>query len=181
MIINFSVNNQELTSDNDLKLVERSTNYLKCHFTFNDDWNGLERLALFLPVNETIPIPSIIDDNGDCDIPAKIAYYGGQCKLAVIGSNTDIISENNEANFDNVIITTNSYRLHFDTTIRCDAMGEDEDPENPFFITLRQNTEAIKRLEKEITSLKENENGVTKSYVDDSIRSAILDSWEVGV
>lgn len=135
MILQFSVDNQRLTRNDDSFLVERSSNYLTCKFSFSEDWEGLTRIALFLPANETIPIPAIIDDSGECNIPKKITYYGGQCKIAVLGGTTDIINtvisgENLET--EDFIITSNICRISFNSTIHVDEIGEDEDIENPF-------------------------------------------------
>lgn len=154
MVIDFTVENQRLKCNTDLSLIERSKNYIKCRFTFSADWNVLYRLALFLPTGDTIPYPAEIDDNGECLIPANVAYYGGQCKLAVVGSNVKFDTDT-EIDADDVIISTNTVRLHFEPTVRCDDLADVEDVENPFFVTLRQNTADIEALKKEVADIKE--------------------------
>ena len=161
MVIDFTVENQRLKCNTDLSLIERSKNYIKCRFTFSADWNVLYRLALFLPTGDTIPYPAEIDDNGECLIPANVAYYGGQCKLAVFGSNVKFDTDT-EIDADDVIISTNTVRLHFEPTVRCDDLAENEDVENPFFVTLRQNTADIEALKKEVAEIDTTGNVPTK-------------------
>ena len=153
MIINFMVKNQRLVSDKMISLIERSNNYIQCQFSFSEDWDGLKRYALFLPVGDTLPIPVEIDDNGLCDIPTKVSYYGGQCKLAVIGSSRDIINSSEDIKPEDVIITTNNYRLHFDTTIQFEELGEDADIDNPFFIAINKNKADIAELKSEFSEV----------------------------
>lgn len=154
MQLNFTVDSQRLALKSNESLVERSSKYIKCGFAFNDDWTGLNKVALFLKCGETsIPIPKRIDESGICDIPEKIAFYGGQCKLSVIGCNSatlESILAGEPVNLDNVIITTNPVRLHFEETISYDTLTEDEDISSLFIDFLRQ----INGLAQEVNNLK---------------------------
>ncbi len=140
MVIKFEVHGQELMSKTRQKLVEKSSNFIECEFDFDSSWKDLTCLALFLPDGEKAPIPVIIQNNR-CVVPNKLSYYGGYCKLAVVGGNgefSDSVLNGDIISLDNTIASTNTAILMIEKTLDYSSVVADEELNSNLFTILNQ-------------------------------------------
>lgn len=70
--LNFNVSGQRLSKEGDFdNIVVGSKGYLKAVFTFDPEWKGFARVAVFKP-NSGNEIPVAIDANGECLVPNEV-------------------------------------------------------------------------------------------------------------
>lgn len=112
MTMQFSVNNQTLTKTSSEKVVEHSVSYLYAQFTFNANWNEVDKKYLIVKSDDLGANRILLDNENKGLIPSVYVTYG-TLVLAVVG-----VDEH-----ENVVITTNpSYVPIYKTII---PYGED--------------------------------------------------------
>lgn len=91
MQIEFEIDGMRLTRTSDAYVTEGSKNFVQLLFTFSDDWDGIDKWALFARDNKTYEV-SIVD--GKCIVPYECARTSGQFQLTVVGKETagDVIA-----------------------------------------------------------------------------------------
>ena len=91
MQIEFEIDGMRLTRTSDAYVTEGSKNFVQLLFTFSDDWNGIDKWALFARDNKTYEV-AIVD--GKCIVPYECARTSGQFQLTVVGKETagDVIA-----------------------------------------------------------------------------------------
>ena len=91
MQIEFEIDGMRLTRTSDAYLTEGSKNFVQLLFTFSDDWDGIDKYALFARDNQTYEV-AIVD--GKCIVPYECARTSGQFQLTVVGKETagDVIA-----------------------------------------------------------------------------------------
>lgn len=91
MQIEFEIDGMRLTRTSDAYVTEGSKNFVQLLFTFSDDWDGIDKYALFARDNKTYEV-AIVD--GKCIVPYECARTSGQFQLTVIGKETagDVIA-----------------------------------------------------------------------------------------
>lgn len=182
MILQFSVNGQKLERKDENYIVERSSKFLKCEFQFDETWNGLSKVALFVPANDTEVIPALIDESGICEIPTRVSYNGGICKLAVMGCESEDLSDiinNSDVDFNNINVTTSICSLTFGATIHIDELTEDK---GPSILTILSREEFKAELNKTLEIFVKS-NTYTKPELDskfDSINSELKEEFDYG-
>ena len=95
MTMQFNVNNQTLTKTSNEKVVEYSVNYLYAQFTFNSNWDNVDRK--YLIVRKDDMTNKVLLDNENKGLIPSVFVTNGTMALAVIG-----VDDN-----DYVVITTN--------------------------------------------------------------------------
>ena len=109
MQIEFEIDGMRLTRTSDAYVTEGSKNFVQLLFTFSDDWNGIDKWALFARDNKTYEV-AIVD--GKCIVPYECARTSGQFQLTVVG----------KANEGEVIATTS------DKAVRVSSNEFEENP-----------------------------------------------------
>lgn len=109
MQIEFEIDGMRLTRTSDAYVTEGSKNFVQLLFTFSDDWDGIDKWALFARDNKTYEV-SIVD--GKCIVPYECARTQGQFQLTVVG----------KANEGEVIATTS------DKAVRVSSNEFEENP-----------------------------------------------------
>lgn len=109
MQIEFEIDGMRLTRTSDAYVTEGSKNFVQLLFTFSDDWNGIDKWALFSRDNKTYEV-AIVD--GKCIVPYECARTQGQFQLTVVG----------KANEGEVIATTS------DKAVRVSSNEFEENP-----------------------------------------------------
>ena len=109
MQIEFEIDGMRLTRTSDAYVTEGSKNFVQLLFTFSDDWDGIDKWALFARDNKTYEV-AIVD--GKCIVPYECARTQGQFQLTVVG----------KANEDEVIATTS------DKAVRVSSNEFEENP-----------------------------------------------------
>lgn len=91
MQIEFEIDGMRLTRTSDAYVTEGSKNFVQLLFTFSDDWDGIDKYALFARDNKTYEV-AIVD--GKCIVPYECARTSGQFQLTVVGKETagDVIA-----------------------------------------------------------------------------------------
>ena len=91
MQIEFEIDGMRLTRTSDAYVTEGSKNFVQLLFTFSDDWQGIDKWALFARDNKTYEV-AIVD--GKCIVPYECARTSGQFQLTVVGKETagDVIA-----------------------------------------------------------------------------------------
>lgn len=109
MQIEFEIDGMRLTRTSDAYVTEGSKNFVQLLFTFSDDWDGIDKWALFARDNKTYEV-AIVD--GKCIVPYECARTQGQFELTVVG----------KANEGEVIATTS------DKAVRVSSNEFEENP-----------------------------------------------------
>ncbi len=109
MQIEFEIDGMRLTRTSDAYVTEGSKNFVQLLFTFSDDWNNINKWALFARDNKTYEV-AIVD--GKCIVPYECARTQGQFQLTVVG----------KANEGEVIATTS------DKAVRVSSNEFEENP-----------------------------------------------------
>lgn len=82
--LNFKVSGQKLSKEGDFdNIVVGSKGYLKACFTFNSEWKGFAKVAVF-KMNNGDEVPAKINANGECMIPDSVTD-GAYIKVRVVG------------------------------------------------------------------------------------------------
>jgi hypothetical protein len=91
MQIEFEIDGMRLTRTSDAYVTEGSKDFVQLLFTFSDDWDGIDKYALFARDNKTYEV-AIVD--GKCIVPYECARTSGQFQLTVVGKETagDVIA-----------------------------------------------------------------------------------------
>ena len=91
MQIEFEIDGMRLTRTSDAYVTEGSKNFVQLLFTFSNDWDGIDKWALFARDNKTYEV-AIVD--GKCIVPYECARTSGQFQLTVVGKETagDVIA-----------------------------------------------------------------------------------------
>ena len=91
MQIEFEIDGMRLTRTSDAYVTEGSKNFVQLLFTFSDDWDGIDKWALFARDNKTYEV-AIVD--GKCIVPYECARTSGQFQLTIVGKETagDVIA-----------------------------------------------------------------------------------------
>lgn len=91
MQIEFEIDGMRLARTSDAYVTEGSKNFVQLLFTFSDDWDGIDKYALFARDNKTYEV-AIVD--GKCIVPYECARTSGQFQLTVVGKETagDVIA-----------------------------------------------------------------------------------------
>lgn len=109
MQIEFEIDGMRLTRTSDAYVTEGSKNFVRLLFTFSNDWDGIDKWALFARDNKTYEV-AIVD--GKCIVPYECARTQGQFQLTVVG----------KANEGEVIATTS------DKAVRVSSNEFEENP-----------------------------------------------------
>lgn len=109
MQIEFEIDGMRLTRTSDAYVTEGSKNFVQLLFTFSDDWDGIDKWALFARDNKTYEV-AIVD--GKCIVPYECARTSGKFQLTVVG----------KANEGEVIATTS------DKAVRVSSNEFEENP-----------------------------------------------------
>lgn len=109
MQIEFEIDGMRLTRTSDAYVTEGSKNFVQLLFTFSDDWDNINKWALFARDNKTYEV-AIVD--GKCIVPYECARTQGQFQLTVVG----------KANEGEVIATTS------DKAVRVSSNEFEENP-----------------------------------------------------
>lgn len=109
MQIEFEIDGMRLTRTSDAYVTEGSKNFVQLLFTFSNDWDGIDKWALFARDNKTYEV-AIVD--GKCIVPYECARTQGQFQLTVVG----------KANEGEVIATTS------DKAVRVSSNEFEENP-----------------------------------------------------
>ena len=109
MQIEFEIDGMRLTRTSDAYVTEGSKNFVQLLFTFSNDWDGIDKWALFARDNKTYEV-AIVD--GKCIVPYECARTSGQFQLTVVG----------KANEGEVIATTS------DKAVRVSSNEFEENP-----------------------------------------------------
>lgn len=109
MQIEFEIDGMRLTRTSDAYVTEGSKNFVQLLFTFSDDWDNINKWALFARDNKTYEV-AIVD--GKCIVPYECARTSGQFQLTVVG----------KANEGEVIATTS------DKAVRVSSNEFEENP-----------------------------------------------------
>lgn len=84
----FYADKNQLTVKKKEPITSGSVNVYRARFEFSDDWDGLERTAIFQAGCRSRPV--ILDENGECDIPWEpLEEPGYQLVAGVIGKRGD--------------------------------------------------------------------------------------------
>lgn len=94
MILEFELKKQTLIRKDVFRPVANSKNYLYAHFTFDDDWDELEKYALFNYGNLTYKTP--LNENNMCKVDIDVIKANGFF-VSIVGEKDNI----------NVLITAN--------------------------------------------------------------------------
>ena len=147
-IIEINVNKQiqEIISENDVNsmsnLIENSANYIKLHFTFDEDWNGFNTKYVIFK-HKSNKVKSLIDEDGYCVVPYSV--------IRVPNFSFSVLSEN-----DTQRLTTNILYIEVGKTISVDSVQEEKELE-----LLYKQLETLVTLENnEIEELKEMINNI---------------------
>ena len=82
--LNFKVSGQKLSKEGDFdNIVVGSKGYLKACFTFNSEWKGFAKVAVFKS-NSSDEVPAKINANGECLIPDSVTD-GAYINVRVVG------------------------------------------------------------------------------------------------
>ena len=82
--LNFKVSGQRLSKEGDFdKIVVGSKGYLKACFTFNSEWKGFAKIAVFKS-NTSDEVPVKINPEGECLIPDAVTD-GSYISIHVVG------------------------------------------------------------------------------------------------
>lgn len=69
--LKFKVEGQKLEKNGDFNdIVAGSKGYLVADFSFDNDWKGLAKVAVFEAIGTTIPVS--IDKYGQCNVPNEV-------------------------------------------------------------------------------------------------------------
>lgn len=97
--LNFKVSGQKLSKEGDFdNIVVGSKGYLKACFTFDSEWRGFVKVAVFkLKNGEEVPVK--IDANGECVVPDSVTD-GAYIYVRVVGkSKTQQVITSSTASF----------------------------------------------------------------------------------
>lgn len=106
--LEFTVTGNVLSLDESVFSTGGSVNYDKCCFSFNAEWNGYERTAVFGIGRDTYRVS--LDENDSCFIPSPCMEKEGIITIGVFGTNEDSV------------IATNAVSHHIEEGI--DGLGE---------------------------------------------------------
>lgn len=89
--LEFSIDKQTMTRQDNEKVVSNSSNIHQCHFSFSEDWNGKEISAIFYKGISTVAV--MLDENNNCFIPTQLlkASYPVDIKVSCFGVEEDEI------------------------------------------------------------------------------------------
>lgn len=87
MTLEFKVNRQDLIRLDNQKVVEKSINYLYAHFTFSDDWEGLNKKVLLRPLDVDASYGVEVGRNNTIKIPYDLLVFPGFV-LCAVATNT---------------------------------------------------------------------------------------------
>lgn len=106
--LEFTVTGNRLSLDEDVYSTGGSVNYDRCSFDFSEEWEGLERTAVFGIGRDSYRVP--LDENDACFIPAPCMEKEGLITIGVYGTDEE------------TVIATNAISHHIDEGI--DDLGE---------------------------------------------------------
>lgn len=87
MTLEFKVNRQDIVRLDNQKVVEKSVNYLYAHFTFSDDWEGLNKRILLRPLDIDSSYGVEVGRNNTIKIPYDLIVFPGFV-LCAVATNT---------------------------------------------------------------------------------------------
>lgn len=110
MELKFRVKNQSITRTDTNIVAADSRNYLFAAFTFSEDWDGIEKTAIFKNGSEIVHM--VLDENDVCKVPNALIKKGW-LTISVFGGE---------------LITTNTYDLEI---LKSGLESEENIPEDP--------------------------------------------------
>ena len=85
MIFNFSVNQDKISINSvNTAMFSGNVNYYRCSFCFSEDWNGLNKFAVFIKGDNNYVV-KIIDNT--CSVPAELLDSSAYVSIGVYASN----------------------------------------------------------------------------------------------
>ncbi|MBE7013123.1 MAG: hypothetical protein E7416_03510 [Ruminococcaceae bacterium] len=108
MIYNFTVIGDSLTLDSNFSGNSGSLNYYKCNFTFDGEWDGLTKFAVFTKGDETYTV--FLEDNC-CTMPCRLLESPATVGVGVYATNLDADNPLRiSTNFSHIVIREGAYR-----------------------------------------------------------------------
>lgn len=87
-MLEFKVENQRLALLlDDVTVVADSRNYLKAHFAFSNDWDGVNKTALF--TRDETDYEVALGENGIATVPYQVLQGAGRFDISVVGNNPE--------------------------------------------------------------------------------------------
>ncbi len=123
--LEFTVTGNSLSLDEDVYSTGGSVNYDRCSFDFSEEWEGLERIAVFGIGRDSYRVP--LDENDACFIPAPCMEKEGLITIGVYGTD------------DDTVIATNAVSHHIDEGV--DSLGEWLEEDYSFVLNAISNME----------------------------------------
>lgn len=90
-----AVQNAKLIKVRDTLLIEDNINSIKCQFIFRtSDWDNTIKTAMFVrghvvSNDDITPIPVLLDENNECNIPPEVLENNGSFSIGVWGRSED--------------------------------------------------------------------------------------------
>lgn len=127
--LQFNVNNQIITRQDEFKPVAKSQNYLYAHFDFlTDEWTNLTKTAIF-KYNDT-NIEMLLDENDDCLVPWEAIENEGIIYVSV---------------FAGSLITVNQSLVHIYKTGYSDDLESETEPTPSVYAQLLAKLDAMSK------------------------------------
>lgn len=132
MQIEFEVDGQRLIRTSDAYMISGSENFVECVFDFSNDWETLDKWAVFIQGEDIYKI-SIV--NNTCLIPIECTAIEGEFTIHVVGCK----------DAENIIATTNEKLLTVRPSIFFPAIKSYIQKIIEYIKSLKQDTESIKQ------------------------------------
>lgn len=91
MVLEFSINHQKLLLFSKSPLIAGSKRYLKAHFSFSDDWEGLNKIVYFkrkYDAQHDYYFPYTLDNTNTVVIPWEVLKEEGSFRVGCYGQIT---------------------------------------------------------------------------------------------
>lgn len=142
--LEFTVNGNRLMLNEDVYSTGGSVNYDKCCFTFNNEWNGYERTAVFGIGRDTFRVS--LENNNTCFIPSPCMEKEGIITIGVFGTKGDsVIATNAVSHHIEEGVDGLSEWFEEDYSLVLNAIGHLEEKAERCINNLNENFEAVMR------------------------------------
>ena len=90
MFLEFDIKNQQIIRRDVNRPVANSKNFLYAHFTFSEEWNNLDKYAIF--TYNTLTFKSLLKEDNTCIVPSDVIKADG-FYVGVVGKldNKDVL------------------------------------------------------------------------------------------
>lgn len=128
-VLEYNIVGNRLTLSRDAVSTGGSVNYDRCSFSFDEEWEGFDRTAVFEIGRDSFRVP--LDENDSCFIPSPCVERECIIRIGVYGTNGD------------TVIATNTIAHHIEEGIDCLGEWFEED----YSLVLN----AIDRMERKVS------------------------------